>query len=32
MKYIMSEQMLDVPDDVEVDIKSRSVRVKGKLG
>jgi large subunit ribosomal protein L9e len=32
MKYIVSEQELDIPDGVTVDVKSRSITVKGKLG
>ena len=32
MKYVVSEQELEIPDNVEVDIKSRVVSVKGPLG
>ena len=32
MKYIVSEQELEIPEGVTVDIKSRNVTVKGKLG
>ena len=32
MKYIVSEQELEIPEGVTVDIKSRVVTVKGKLG
>ena len=32
MKYIVSEQELEIPENVEVDIKSRVVNVKGPLG
>ena len=32
MKYILSEQELEVPEDIEVDVKARQVKVKGKLG
>ena len=32
MKYIVSEQELEIPEGVNVDIKSRTVTVKGKLG
>jgi large subunit ribosomal protein L9e len=32
MKYIVSEQELEIPEGVTVDVKSRTVTVKGKLG
>lgn len=32
MKYIVSQQQLDIEDGVTVDIKSRVVTVKGPLG
>ena len=32
MKYIVSEQELEIPEGVSVDVKSREVTVKGKLG
>jgi large subunit ribosomal protein L9e len=32
MKYIVSEQELEIPEGVTIDIKSRVVTVKGKLG
>ena len=32
MKYIVSEQELEIPDGVTVDVKARVVTVKGKLG
>lgn len=32
MKYIVSEQELEVPEGVNVDIKARTVTVKGPLG
>ncbi len=32
MKYIVAEQELQIPEDVEIDVKSRQVEVKGKLG
>ena len=32
MKYIVSEQELEIPEGVEVDIKARNVTVKGPLG
>lgn len=32
MKYILAEQELELPEDVEVSVKSRQVQVKGKLG
>ena len=32
MKYIVSEQELPIPDNVEVSVKSRVVTVKGPLG
>ena len=32
MKYIVSEQELEIPEGVTVDIKSRQVTVTGKLG
>ena len=32
MKYIESEQQLDIPDDVKVEVKARKVTVKGPLG
>ncbi len=32
MKYIVSEQELEIPDGVEVEVKARTVTVKGPLG
>ena len=32
MKYIVSEQDLPIPDEVDVEIKARTVTVKGPLG
>ncbi len=32
MKYIVSEQELEIPEGVNVDIKARTVTVKGPLG
>ena len=32
MKYIVSEQDLEIPEGVTVDVKARQVNVKGKLG
>ena len=32
MKYIVSEQELPVPEEVDVEIKARTVSVKGPLG
>jgi len=32
MKFIVAEQELEVPEDVNVDVKAREVTVKGKLG
>ena len=32
MKYIVSEQELEIPEGVTVEVKSREVVVKGKLG
>ena len=32
MKFIVSEQDLEIPDDVTVTVKAREVTVKGKLG
>jgi large subunit ribosomal protein L9e len=32
MKYIVAEQELEIPEGVTVDIKSRVITVKGKLG
>lgn len=32
MKFIVSEQELEIPEGVELDVKSRVVTVKGKLG
>ena len=32
MKYIVSEQNLEIPDDVKIDTKARTVTVKGPLG
>lgn len=32
MKYIVSEQELEIPEGVTVDTKARVVTVKGKLG
>lgn len=32
MKYIMAEQELPIEDGVNVDIKARTVTVKGPLG
>jgi large subunit ribosomal protein L9e len=32
MKYIVSEQELEIPDGVTIDAKARVVSVKGKLG
>ena len=32
MKYIVAEQELIVPEDVNVEVKARQVTVKGKLG
>ena len=32
MKYIVSEQELEIPANVEVEVKARSVTVKGPLG
>jgi large subunit ribosomal protein L9e len=32
MKFIVAEQELEVPEGVTVDVKSRKIAVKGKLG
>jgi large subunit ribosomal protein L9e len=32
MKYIVAEQDLEIPEDVNVEVKARQVTVKGKLG
>jgi large subunit ribosomal protein L9e len=32
MKYIVSEQELEIPDGITIDAKARVVSVKGKLG
>jgi large subunit ribosomal protein L9e len=32
MKFILAEQVLDIPEGVNVEVKSREVTVKGKLG
>lgn len=32
MKYIVSEQELEIPEGVQVNVKARNVTVKGKLG
>lgn len=32
MKFIVAEQELEIPEDVNVDVKARQVTVKGKLG
>ena len=32
MKFIVAEQELEIPEDVNVDVKAREVSVKGKLG
>ncbi len=32
MKFIVAEQELEIPDGVTVDVKSRKIAVKGKLG
>lgn len=32
MKYIVSEQELEIPDGVKVEIKARTVTVSGPLG
>lgn len=32
MKYIVAEQELDIPEDVQVEVKARQVSVKGKHG
>lgn len=32
MKTILTEELVDIPDDVTLDFKSRNVTVKGPLG
>jgi large subunit ribosomal protein L9e len=32
MKYILAEQVLEIPEGVNVEVKAREVVVKGKLG
>ena len=32
MKFIVAEQELEIPEDINVDVKARQVTVKGKLG
>jgi len=32
MKTILTEELVDIPENVEVDFKSRNVTVKGPLG